>query len=742
MKELIQQKSIKFRLQVLTAVGLVGLLAVVTLSILQGISVLNEGIASKVRSQVESASSTLAYYEGLERSGTLTRAKAQTAAKEALRAVRYDGKNYIFVIDMTPRMLLLPFKPEMEGMDVGDYKDPAGMKHFAAMVDLVKRSGEGSIAYHWAKPGSDVVAPKLAYVKGFAPWGWIVGSGAYLDDIHAAEWILGLKLGVLSALIAGLTVAMALVLARSITDPLQRITERMSGLAYGNVDAPVPFTELANEFGDMGRAVLVFKEGILAKLVLEDESHRRISEDALAAAENRRIRVALDRVSVGVMLADNDGKIIYTNDFAIDILRRRIAEIRKLLPQFDLERIVGTSFDSFHRAPSHQRNLLASLASPHTSNIKMGGATLRVIFNPVMDSSGVRLGTVVQWLDRTDEIAIEEEVEQTVNEAVEGNLTARIREEGKEGFFKALAGGVNRLIGSTAEVMRTITNAASEVGTGAEEISRGNADLSQRTEQQASSLEETAASMEEMTAAVKNNADNAAQANQLARAARDQAEQGGAVVQSAVLAMSEINASSKRIGDIIGVIDDIAFQTNLLALNAAVEAARAGEQGRGFAVVASEVRNLASRSAAAAKEIKGLIQQSVAKVEDGTKLVDASGKVLQEIVSGVKKVTDVVAEIAASSQEQASGIEQVNKAVMSMEEGTQQNAALVEQATAAAQSLNVQAGNLTQMMSRFQIGGDGEYGPTSGARSGSSTARMSRGGHTPERRGPNRAFAK
>jgi len=207
-----------------------------------------------------------------------------------------------------------------------------------------------------------------------------------------------------------------------------------------------------------------------------------------------------------------------------------------------------------------------------------------------------------------------------------------------------------------------------------------------------------------MTATVKSNAQNAAQASQLALAARDQADRGSAVVQSAVIAMREINASSRKIADIVGVIDDIAFQTNLLALNAAVEAARAGEQGRGFAVVASEVRNLASRSAAAAKEIKGLIQDSVAKLDDGTQLVGASGKVLQDIVAEVKKVTDVIADIAASSHEQASGIEQVNRAVASMDSVTQQNAALVEEASAAAQALTAQASNLGLLMARYQFG--------------------------------------
>ena len=237
----------------------------------------------------------------------------------------------------------------------------------------------------------------------------------------------------------------------------------------------------------------------------------------------------------------------------------------------------------------------------------------------------------------------------------------------------------------------------------AAEIESGNTDLSQRTEEQASSLEETASSMEEMTSTVKQNADNTRQANQLAASTRDQAEKGGAVVAKAVTAMSEINSSSKKIADIIGVIDEIAFQTNLLALNAAVEAARAGEQGRGFAVVASEVRTLAGRSADAAKEIKGLINDSVEKVEQGSELVDESGRTLEEIVTGVKKVTDIIAEIAASSQEQANGIEQVNSAVMQMDEMTQQNAALVEQAAAASSEMTGKVKLLSGLALQFKM---------------------------------------
>ncbi len=252
-------------------------------------------------------------------------------------------------------------------------------------------------------------------------------------------------------------------------------------------------------------------------------------------------------------------------------------------------------------------------------------------------------------------------------------------------------------------IVSEVRASTDSISTGTQQIATGNADLSQRTEEQASSLEETASSMEELTATVKQNAENARQANQLAAGASDVAMKGGAVVSQVVTTMSMINESSKKIVDIISVIDGIAFQTNILALNAAVEAARAGEQGRGFAVVATEVRTLAQRSAAAAKEIKSLIDDSVHKVEDGTRLVDQAGKTMDEVVNSVKRVTDIMAEISAASQEQSAGIEQVNQAVMQMDDVTQQNAALVEEAAAAAESLQEQSNNLVQVVAVFKM---------------------------------------
>jgi methyl-accepting chemotaxis protein len=294
------------------------------------------------------------------------------------------------------------------------------------------------------------------------------------------------------------------------------------------------------------------------------------------------------------------------------------------------------------------------------------------------------------------------EVVRVLGALAKGDLTEKITNEYK-GTFGRLKDDSNMTVDKLTEIVTQIKESTESINVASKEIASGNTDLSSRTEEQASSLEETASSMEELTSTVKQNAENAKQANQLAAGASEVAVKGGVVVGQVVTTMSSINDSSKKIVDIISVIDGIAFQTNILALNAAVEAARAGEQGRGFAVVATEVRTLAQRSAAAAKEIKELIGDSVEKVGAGTKLVDEAGKTMEEIVSSVKRVTDIMAEITAASQEQSAGIEQVNTAITQMDEVTQQNAALVEQAAAAAESMEEQAGNLATAVSIFKM---------------------------------------
>jgi methyl-accepting chemotaxis protein len=283
-----------------------------------------------------------------------------------------------------------------------------------------------------------------------------------------------------------------------------------------------------------------------------------------------------------------------------------------------------------------------------------------------------------------------------------GDLTHQVSADAR-GEAGALLGALVSMQDGLARIVSDVRGGADAISNAAGEIAAGNLDLSARTEQQAGSIEETASSLEELTATVRQNADNARQANQLAASASTVAQRGGAVVSQVVQTMGSINAASRKIVDIIAVIDGIAFQTNILALNAAVEAARAGEQGRGFAVVASEVRNLAQRSAAAAREIKGLIDDSVGRIDDGTRLVDEAGATMHEIVASVTRVTDIIAEISAASAEQATGIEEVNQAIGQMDRSTQENAALVEQAAAAADAMQEEAARLAQTVAAFKL---------------------------------------
>lgn len=335
---------------------------------------------------------------------------------------------------------------------------------------------------------------------------------------------------------------------------------------------------------------------------------------------------------------------------------------------------------------------------------------LQATYNPILDVNGKPNRVVKYASDITAQKKLQMDVDRVLqsvtlvmNAMSKGDLTELMSGE-FEGEFADFQSTVNSTVEKIASIVEEINETCVSLASAASEISQGNMDLSQRTEEQASSLQETASSMEELTSTVQQNSENTRQAEQLAASAREQAEKGGDVLKAAIEAMSQINASSKKVADIIGVIDEIAFQTNLLALNAAVEAARAGEQGRGFAVVAAEVRNLAQRSATAAKEIKGLINDSGEKVTEGSKLVNQSGATLEEIVISAKKVGDIISEIAAASEEQSSGIGQVNKAVSQMDEMTQQNASLVEQAAAASKSMDEQTQDMRSRLSFFYTG--------------------------------------
>ncbi len=369
------------------------------------------------------------------------------------------------------------------------------------------------------------------------------------------------------------------------------------------------------------------------------------------------------------------------------------------------------------RESAEQHALWASLArgeydAGQYKRIAKGGREIwiQASYNPILDAEGKPFKIVKYATDITAQVHFAEQLQRAVQEtqavvaaAAEGDLTRRLSVEGKTGELATLSRGVNALIVEVAALVGRIKDVTGEVQSGAEQIGSGNADLARHADEQASNLKKAAALMETMAGSVGDTAQNAARANELVTAACDRAERGGAVVGSAVTAMGGINAAARKIADIIGVIDAIAFQTNLLALNAAVEAARAGEQGRGFAVVASEVRNLAGRSATAAKEIKALIQDSVARVGEGSRLVEESGRSLAEIVAAVRKATDIVAQIATASRDQSAGIERASRTVMQMETMTQQNAALVEEAAAASESIVEQVRALNAMVAGYRL---------------------------------------
>ncbi|MEQ1635385.1 MAG: methyl-accepting chemotaxis protein [Methylococcales bacterium] len=455
----------------------------------------------------------------------------------------------------------------------------------------------------------------------------------------------------------------------------------------------------------------------------------------LIASENLRIKIALDNVSTNVMIADNDLNIIYVNDSVTKMLSTAESDLRKVLPNFSASKLMGTNIDQFHKNPAHQRNLLASFKTTFATQIKVGNRVFGLTANPVINTQGERLGSVVEWKDRTAEVAIENEVAEMVSAASAGDLAKRIDLTGKEGFYLTFSSSINAMVNSVEQVinetieglgrmakgdlrqsiegeyqgsymlikdscnetMTRLTDIISEVisssdqlSNASEQISATAQSLSQATSEQASSVDMTSASIEQMAASINQNAENAKITDGMATKAAQEAVEGGVAVKQTVEAMKEI---AKR----IGIIDDIAYQTNMLALNAAIEAARAGDHGKGFAVVATEVRKLAERSQIAAQEIGELADGSV-------KAAERAGALIDTIVPGIGKTSDLVQEISAASLEQSSGANQINTAISQMSQTTQQNASASEELAATAEEMTGQAEQLQELMGFFNIG--------------------------------------
>ena len=542
--------SIVKRLVLIMGSAIVGIIALAVVFLGSERQLILEERQNSVRQTVEVAHGLAVHFHGQVSKGVISAEEGKQRTMAAIKALRYSGSEYFWINDMHPKMVMHSIKSELDGTDLSENKDPNGKRLFVEFVDTVKASGSGFVFYEWSKPGSSEPVPKVSYVKGFEPWGWVIGSGVYIDTVNSA------------------------------------IASRAVGFALGTV-------------------LLVVV--LLAVSLLIGRS----------------------------MVRQLGGEPAYATDVA-----QRIAA---------------------------------------------------------------------------------------------GDLTVKITL--KKGDKTSMLSAINAMRDGLAGIVERVRAGSESVATASAQIAQGNQDLSSRTEEQASALEQTAASMEELSSTVKQNADNARQANQLALSASTVAVQGGQVVGQVVETMKGINDSSKRIADIISVIDGIAFQTNILALNAAVEAARAGEQGRGFAVVASEVRSLAQRSAEAAKEIKGLIDTSVQRVEQGTVLVDKAGTTMTEVVNSIKRVTDIMGEISAASSEQSSGVAQVGEAVSQMDKATQQNAALVEESAAAADSLKDQAQQLVQVVAVFKLG-HGSEGPSQAA---AAPVQRTAAPAAVDRRSPNRA---
>jgi len=696
--------SVRRKLNLLTLLIAVGIILLSVVAARMQYLDLYETREAALKAQVEQAFGILNHYAEVEKSGELPTAAAQENALKALSQMRSNGDvDYYYVHDMQPVMLMHPMRKDLVGQNIGKTLSPDGVALFQDSV-VTARQGGGYIRYSWAKPGVANPVPKVAYVAPFKPWGWVIATGVYMDEVQNQALIFTGVMTLAGGLLVIIVLALSWTIGTRIVGPLKQATGVAQAIAAGKLE-----NAIGEQFRDEPGQLLVSMRGMQQQLQSVIGAQREMARRHDEGSISYRMDDSQFPGEYGHMVRETNALVashISAIQDALQIMQRY--SIGDLSP--DIARLPGEKAAMTQTVDA----VKASLSAINAEIKRLAGAAATGDFSQRGDADSYQydfremVAGLNTLMETTDENL--SEVSNLLQAIARGDLSVRMQGD-FHGVFARMRDDANATVAQLTDIVGRIQQASSAINTAAGEIASGNADLSQRTEQQAANLEETAASMEELTSTVRQNADSARQANQLAVSAAAVASQGGQVVSEVVDTMRDIEGSSRKIGEIISVIDGISFQTNILALNAAVEAARAGEQGRGFAVVASEVRTLAQRSATAAKEIKGLIEASVDRVADGSRLVNQAGTTMGEIVTSVQRVTDIMAEISAASQEQSAGIEQVNQTITQMDETTQQNAALVEEASAAARSMEEQAQGLAEAVSVFQLNNESSNTP-------------------------------
>jgi len=689
--------SVRGKLNLLTALIAIGVIALAIIAARMQYLDLAETRKEGLKTQVELTYGIFDHYKRLAGTGELTEEAAKAAALQALNSMRADGDSAYYNVLATDYTLLMhPFAPTRVGKVQKDYTSKDGVPIYLQQVDMAKTGG-GFTYYSTTKPGNgDALIEKATYAGMYAPWQWVVTSGVYMDDVQSdALAFTGIMAGSGGALVL-VVLALSWLIGNRITGPLRQATGVAESIARGKLD-----TRIGAQAQDEPGRLLESMGRMQQQLHAVIGAQREMASQHDAGQTGYRMDETAFPGEYGLMVHETNtlvGAHVQTMQDVLAVVQRyAVGDLSADIARYPGEKAaISTTVDAVkHNLASINAEIKRLGAAAAAGDFSQRGDVAR--FDHDFAQMIASLNAMMQVSD--DNLG---KLSQLLSAIAEGDLTARMHGE-FQGVFATMRDDANATVAQLTQIVGQIQEAAGNINLAAGEIATGNSDLSRRTEQQAANLEETAASMEELTSTVRQNAEHARQANQLSIGAHSVASQGGEVVGQVVTTMSAIEASSRRIAEIISVIDGIAFQTNILALNAAVEAARAGEQGRGFAVVASEVRTLAQRSAGAAKEIKGLIDDSVASVADGSALVRQAGTTMGEIVASVQRVNDIMAEISAASQEQSAGIEQVNQTVVQMDETTQQNAALVEEATAAARAMEEQATQLADAVSIFRL---------------------------------------